>query len=382
MPQRSLSLAALLACVFTFGVAFAGIIPWITLVLESRGVSPVTIGVVSGANALGVMIMAPFAGRIVRRFGMANALLAGGFVATCTIGLLPIFDSVPAWIALRLLSGLAGAVPWIATETWINMIAGDSVRARVIALYAVALALGFSVGPIVLTATGTEGLLPVVTFLLISLASMLPVLVVRRHAPELEAEEGSDVWKALIAMPTVMIAVFVAGSVDTAFFAFLPIWGTRIGLEQGPALMLLSMFVAGNIVLQFPIGWLADRIGARKIMALSGLICLLAPLPALAAAGSMVALGAVLFVWGGAAWSLYSLALVEIGHRLSGSALAAANGAIVLVYTISNITGPPAAGGSMQIWNPHGFLFVSSAAAAVLLVVLLLRRRGGARPRI
>ncbi len=373
MPGRNLSLIALLACVFTFGVAFAGILPWITLVLESRNVNPVMIGVVSGANAVGVLVMAPFAGRVVQRFGMASALLWGGLFSACTIGFLPVFDGVAAWIVLRFLSGLAGAVPWIVTETWINMIAGDKARGRVIALYAVALASGFAAGPIVLTATGIEGLLPVGTFLIISVSALAPVLLIRRSAPELGAQEDGGVWRALIAMPTVMIAVFVAGAVDASFFAFLPIWGTRTGLDQGQALTLLSIFVAGNIVLQFPIGWLADRIGPRRVMGLSGLICLIAPLPAFWASGSFAALALVLFVWGGAAWSLYSLALVEIGQGLTGTALAVANGAIVLVYTISNISGPPAAGAAMQVWDPHGFLFVSSAAATVLLTVLICR---------
>ncbi len=375
MAGRTLSLIALLTCVFIFGVAFAGVVPWITLVLEQRGLNPVLIGVVSAANAIGVLAMAPFAARIAQRFGMANALIAGGLVSGATIGFLPVFDSVPAWIALRFLSGLAGAVPWVATETWINMIAGSESRARIIAFYAAALAAGFATGPLVLTVTGTEGVLPIAVFLTISLSALLPILFVRRDAPELRADSGHGVWRAALAMPAVMAAAFVAGAVDASFFAFLPIWGTRSGFEEVQALSLLSIFVAGNIVLQFPVGWLADRTSPRRVMALSGVICLMAPVIAYGASVSYTALALVLFFWGGAAWSLYSLALTDIGHRLDGTALASANGAIVLIYTLSNISGPPAAGMAMQIWNPHGFLFISSLAATVLLLILAMRSR-------
>lgn len=373
MGRRNLNLVALRACVFTFGVAYAGILPWITLKLEGQQVAPVLIGVVSAANAIGVMVMAPFAGRIVRRMGMAKGLLYWGLLSVLMLGLLPVFDSVPSWIILRFLGGLAGAVPWIVTETWINMLAGEKTRARVIALYAIALAAGFATGPVVLTLTGTEGLLPIATFLVISLAALVPILFIRRSAPEMGDDEGGNVWGALLAMPTVMTAVFVAGAVDASFFSFLPIWGTRAGFEAAHAVTLLSIFVAGNIVLQFPIGWLADKIGPRKTMGLSGLFCLAAPFLALPVAGSHAGLAAVLFLWGGAAWSLYALALVEIGHRLTGTALATANGAIVLVYTLSNIAAPPLSGGAMQIWDPHGFLFISSIVSAILLIILTLR---------
>ena len=373
MPQRAVNLVALLVCVYTFGVAYAGILPWITLKLEGREVAPVPIGVVSAANAIGVMVMAPFAGRIVRRMGMANGLLYWGLMSVVMLGLLPVFESVTGWIVLRFVGGLAGAVPWIVTETWINMIAGEQSRARVIALYAIALAAGFATGPVVLTLTGTQGLLPVATFLFISLVALVPIVFIRRNAPELGADEGGDIWGAITAMPTVMLAVFVAGAVDASFFSFLPIWGTRAGFEPAHAVTLLSIFVAGNIVLQFPIGWLADRIGPRKTMALSGLVCLAAPFLALPVVASHAWLAGVLFIWGGAAWSLYALALVEIGHRLTGTALATANGAIVLVYTLSNIAAPPVSGAAMQLWDPHGFLFISSIASVILLAVLTFR---------
>ena len=89
MSGRPVSLIALLACVFTFGVAYAGILPRITLKLEGREVAPILIGVVSAANAIGVMVMAPFAGRIVRRMGMADALIYWGLASVVMLGLLP-----------------------------------------------------------------------------------------------------------------------------------------------------------------------------------------------------------------------------------------------------------------------------------------------------
>ena len=176
-------------------------------------------------------------------------------------------------------------------------------------------------------------------------------------------------------MPAVFAAAFLAGMVDTAFFTFLPIWGSRMGLDTALSLILLSVFVAGNIVLPIPVGWVADRIGTRPMMALCGLISVLCPIGAVYSAHLPILLGVILFIWGGAVYSLYSLAMVDIGHRCRGTTLAAASGALVIVYTISNISGPPLTGAAMQAWGVHSLMGVSAAVAALFMVILALRTR-------
>jgi MFS family permease len=176
-------------------------------------------------------------------------------------------------------------------------------------------------------------------------------------------------------MPAVFAAAFVGGMVDTAFLTFLPIWGLRTGLDHEFALALLSIFIIGNVVLPFPVGWLSDRIGIRPVMALCGAISVLGPLLAVYFAASPILLSIVLFIWGGAVFSLYSLAMTDIGHRCKGTSLAAASGALVVVYTISNISGPPLTGAAMQAWGVHSLMAVSAVVAAMFMVILALTAR-------
>ena len=132
---------------------------------------------------------------------------------------------------MRFVSGLAGAIPWVLTETWINQVAGDRTRGRIVALYGALLAAGFAAGPVVLTLVGIEGLTPLAIFLVLSAVSLAPVVLVRRFASPLEAEGRHTAWALLLTLPTVFAAAILAGAVDTAFFTFLPIWGLRIGLD-------------------------------------------------------------------------------------------------------------------------------------------------------
>jgi MFS family permease len=373
--QGWLVLVALFSGVFVLGIAFAGIVPWMSLVLESRGADPTTMGIVAAANPIGVMVMAPFVGWVMQRLGTANSIMIGTGVGALCIIVMPLFEGTTEWIALRFISGLATAVPWVATETWINTVADARSRGRVIAVYTAVLSLGFAAGPLVLSVVGTDGWSAPLVFFALEAAAIIPTFAVRKLSPYLETEARLPVLGAIWAMPAVFAAAFVGGMVDTAFLTFLPIWGLRTGLDHEFALALLSIFIIGNVILPFPVGWLSDRIGIRPVMALCGAISVIGPLLSVYFAASPILLSIVLFVWGGAVFSLYSLAMTDIGHRCRGTSLAAASGALVVVYTISNISGPPLTGAAMQAWGVHSLMAVSAVVAAMFMVILALTVR-------
>lgn len=376
--RRRLILIAIFACVLSFSISLGGLVPWMALVLEARGVDEAMIGFVAAANPLGVMLAAPLVPRLLRRIDAADAILAAGVVTVASIALMPLFDTVSAWLILRLISGFAGSVPWVVTETWINVVADDRNRARVVALYGAVLAVGFAAGPLVLTVTGSDGPAAVICFASLNAAALAPIFLVRKLAPVMGFAEPLRISGIVLAMPVIIAAAFLSGAVDTAFFSFLPIWGLRSGFGEAFAVTLLSIFVAGNIVLQFPLGWLADVLGYRPVMLGCGLACILGPLLALSVIGSPIALASVLFVWGGAAWGTYSIGLAALGRRFKNGPLAAANAAFVMVYTLANVSGPPLAGLAIEAWNPHGLIALMLGFGVAFTALVLWR---GARSR-
>jgi len=376
--QYWMILASLFASVLTFGIGFGGLVPWIALVLDQQGTDSTLIGIVSAANPVGVLLAAPFVPRIVQKFGAADAMIASGVIALLAIAFLPVFSSVPAWIALRLISGLAGSVSWVVTETWINSLAEDRIRGRLVSLYVATMASGFATGPIVVTLVGTDSQVAIASFVVLHLVAILPIILIRRFAPRLNITGSTKLSRIALAMPVLLAAAFFAGTVDTAFFTFLPIWGIRTGLDETYAVTLLSVFVAGNIFLQFPLGWIADLIGYRLAMIGCGVVCMLSPVLTISALHTPFILGAVMFAWGGAAWGLYAIGLTALGHRFKGERLTAANSAFVIVYTLANIAGPPSAGLAIKLWNPHGLIALMLGVAVAFTLLVLWRNLRGA----
>jgi len=374
-----LPLVALFTSVFSFCISFGGLTPLISLTLEARGTDGALIGLVVAAQPVGTIRAAGFVPRLLRRFGTADTILACGLVSALMAALLPVFPGVATWLALRFVAGLAAAGPWIVTETWINAIATTGSRGRVVGHYGSVKAAGFVVGPVLLTALGAEGPGPFVAVALRLAVALLPILLTRHRAPRVQVARKPMSAHIVFATPTIFAAALLAGFVDFALFSFLPIWGLRNGIEQSFAVTLLTVFVTGNIVLQYPLGWLGDRLGYRVAMVLCGLVCMLAPAVASQALGLPLLLATTLFFWGGAAWGIYSIALAALGVRFRGTMLAAANAVFVIAYEAANIVGPPVAGMAVDFWPKHGLMILMGGFGA-LFVVLVMSRLGRPQP--
>jgi len=377
--SRLLVIAALSLSILVIGIGIGGTIPWIALSLDARGTSPFMIGVISAAQPLGIMIMAPFCFHVARRFGLARSVLIFDLLALPPVALLAVFEHELAWFILRFVGGMAMAVPWVLGETWVNLVSKPAWRARSMGVYGAGVAAGFALGPIVLTLVPVGATSAIWIFVGVSLIAIAPLLLIQRFSVTLDEERAPAFIALIFAMPVVFMAVAMAAAADMSFATFLPIWGLSLGYSHTLALLLVTIVIVGNVVLQFPIGMLADRIGIRQTITLCAWVSLAGPLVIIAFAASLPVVAVTLFIWGGAVWALYSLALAEIGHRLRGSAVAAANGAMVFVYTLANVIGPPLAGFGLETFKPHGFMGLALLFALALLVLIYVRGDPDAR---
>ncbi len=375
--QRVGSYVALYASIVTWGMSFAGLVPLMALVLEERGTNPVLIGLVAAANPIGVIIAAPLVAPIVRRLGTANAMILASVGAVITVAALPVLDSLVGWLLLRFLNGLCGAVPWVVTETWINAIAIARTRGRITALYGGFMAIGFAMGPFLLTMIGTGSTLPFLYFAGLMSVSLIPIVIVRHLAPTLHLPHGIKISGFFLTVPTIMGAGFVSGMTDTSLFSFLPIWAKGAGFDEETAIYLLSIFVVGNVFMTLPLGWLADHTNKRMVLIGCSIMCVIGPfavtMMATTMAGSLWAVGILLFLWGGSAWALYTVGLAMLGERFQAGTLAASNAAFVVAYEIANIAGPPAAGFAMDTWENHGLMTFMGSIAAIYTMIAIAR---------
>ena len=109
------------------------------------------------------------------------------------------------------------------------------------------------------------------------------------------------------------------------------------------------------MLLQFPIGWVSDRMDRRLLIIgitlAGGLACLLA----FSAASNLTIILICSFIIGGVANPLYSLLLAYTNDFLDHDDMAAASGGLIFVSGIGAIAGPLIVGWMMSRYGPDSF---------------------------
>ena len=369
-PPRPPLLPILVAAAIA-GLMMGTSLPLVPLALKLDGHPQWLAGTMTAAWALGVIVAGPFLPRLATRLGIVPVFMAGLALLAAMMALFPLVPKLPWWFAIEIVLGIATSVPWILSETWINLAASPENRGRVMGLYAFAITAGLAVGPIVASTAGSTGTLPFYICAALAGVVAVPVLLSARRAPRL-SDEGphGSVLDVARSAPAILGIALASGWCESAVMNFLPIYALAQGFDTTTAPLWLSVFIVGNMVLMLPIGMLADRRGVRPalLLCLIGSVLFGTLLPFARESWQWIP---VVFLWGGTLFGPYALGLTLVGQRFGGQQLAAANSAFVMTYTASTMTGPPITGGTMDMLGPIGLpLSVILVAGLVLLVVL------------
>lgn len=364
MLTRSLVgvIASMAVVNLVYGISF----PLLALVLDQQGVSRTLIGLNTVVQAAAIFAVAPLAPRWLERLGPARIMQLSALVLAALFLLAGWQRNVWVWFPLRFVIGGLTALLWIASEALINELAPDRIRGRVVALYASVGAAGFAFGPLLLIATGSEGMLPFYATATTILLATLPLfLVVGSHRVAYEETEGG-LWRVFWLAPVIMLAnVVYAASVESVI-TFFPIFGTALGVSEEYALGLMTVIAVGGMLLVLPLGWLADRVDRMGMLAVCVALTVLgfAFMP-LAVQAPPWAGGLYAFVFGGVEGMIYALGVTLVGERFRGAALAAATTTFTAGWGAGTIIGPLVSGVGMDLlgnttlaWIAGGFFLL------------------------
>jgi MFS family permease len=246
---------------------------------------------------------------------------------------------------------MAAAVHWILSEAWINALAPPDRRGVYVGIYGTLILSGFALGPLLLTLIPIDGVLPFALIAAAVTAAGIPIYFQRHRLPKLDDRPQRASLGPILIAPVVFLAALASGLADGALWTLLPVYGIERGIGEAGALHLLAALNVGTVLLQVPIGWLADRIGAVSVLILCGAVGVAGALllPFAIAGPPVLVLWAVAFVWGAFVASLYTIGMVELGRRFTGAGLAEANGLFVSSYSLGGLAGPLGAGVAMDL---------------------------------
>jgi MFS family permease len=378
LPPEWRDLAWVMLTATLVGMTVSLAVPLLSVVLERHGVDAFTIGLNSAAGGFGIFLIAPFIGGLLARFGPVNCMRLGLVVAAGCMLVFPLWIDPWFWFVVRLLFGCGGALLFVLSEAAVNALTPDAIRGRVLGIYATLFSVGYAGGPLILGVAGSDGWTPFVLSSALFAAGLIPAGMLRSVEGRLAPAHGGnghrlvDTWRVA---PIAMAAVFVYAVLEAAQFALLPIYALGRGMSEGTAAGLLSVWISGNILLQYPLGWLGDRWSRPRVMLLCALIAVAGQLLVSSAVAVPALLWPLLVLLGGVMGGLYTLSLTLVGERFRGADLTQANTAFVMTFQLGAIVGPPYAGALMQPAATAGFPLALALPPLLLAAALLAHGR-------
>ena len=363
IQNRVKTLAALVGCISIYGITISLFTPLLSIILESRGINTTIIGGLAMMAPVGIMIGSFAIPHLLKIFDGRKLLIYGVVSEVILIFSLMNTQSIYFWFVIRFLGGLVGSILFVVTETWIIEITPREHHGKVMGFYNTTLALSLSLGPLMLSITGTKGLLPFLLGIGLMTLAGLPLILAKNYVLTYGDDSSFGVISFAFVAPLLALACFVVAFKEITSTSLLPVYGLRIGMSENSATLMLFFGAAGGALLQLPIGWAADHFNPRKVFiicALVGLAC--ATVWPFVTAIPFI-LWATLFLWWGFFAGIYTISMIFAGKWFKGKKLSTAMASFGVFWGLGAFIGPFAGGASMDLWDPHGLpltLFIIS----------------------
>lgn len=314
-----------------------------------------TTGIMMSGYFLGLIFGCNITPFLVRRVGHIRIFGALASLASTSILLQAIFIDPFTWWAMRLITGFSYAGLYIVAESWLNESATNQTRGKLFSLYMLISFGGMAGGQIMLNFSSPSGFeLFLLVSLLISLA-VIPILVSVSRAPQFEIMEKVNIIQLYKVSPLGVMGMIVSGMAIGAIYAMGPVFATNIGMSVKEISFFMMMIILGGFLFQYPLGWLSDVVGRRKVIVLSCLSGAGISIFAITLSPENSIFFLVIACVGGFSLPLYALCGVHINDYLNPTQMVAASGVLVMLSSLGATIGSPLTAAAMDAFGSKAF---------------------------
>lgn len=366
-------------------IAFSMAMPSIAVATLDRH-GALLAGALTALPSLMIVLVAPLASGLSARHTPARLYRGGQGVLILSLLLFAAGDALWLWFLASALLGAGAAFVWPITESAVADLAPADAKGRFTGLYQTGLGLAFTIGPFLAAGLNLETRSTFLVSAAVALVAAAPALGLQlpTHAPPADAESHEGFFagaaRLWIAAPLLVTSALIGGFYESG--SNLTGTATVLALNFANRIALLApgVIAAGSFAAQYPIGLLADRFGAARVLRFS--------LVALAASAALLPLTPqaphllwpLLIIWGGVGGGLYTLAMIVIAGAFRGPATLQATGLMVALYTLGGALGPAISGAILEASPFYGAAALFGALALAGLLAGRARRNTAPAP--
>lgn len=348
---------------------------------ELQGVPTLLTGGITAAYYAGFLVGSRYGLAALRQVGHIRAYAALGALLAAAVTLLGTTSSPVAWLLLRAVTGVSFAGLYVVAESWLNGLAANSFRGRLLALYAALVVGAYGVGEILVFNFDPRAATGFSIAAVIAALAVLPVAVsVEATAPPVERDEHIAMREVARRVPTGAVGSILVGLSHGAMLGLTAVWATRGGLSVGRTGVMLAAIGFGGMALTWPISAASDDIDRRAIGVVTSL-------GAAGAAFLMLSLDVrswwmvlAIAVVGGFNYPLYSIVGAYTNDWVDAEHLGAAASMLVTLYGIGAMVGPLVAAGFMEVIGDDGYPWAIVVLNVVIAIFFAYRIRAWHAP--
>ena len=333
---------------------------------EIEGFSTFEMSMIMSAYFVGFLGGSKLAPEMIRRVGHVRVFAALASLISAVLILYPSWPNPWVWMACRVVIGFCFCGVYVTAESWLNNAATNETRGQ--ALYMLVQVGGIMIAQGLLLVADPGGfILFVIPSVLVSIA-FAPILLSVTPTPAFDTTKPMTLRELFNVSPLGCMGMFLLGGVFAAQFGMAAVYGAQTGLSIPEISMFVTAFYLGATMLQFPLGWLSDRMDRRMLILLAAALGGAGALLGMVAGSSFPLLLGAAFLVGGTSNPLYSLLIAYTNDFLDRDDMAAASGGLLFINGLGAIAGPLVTGWMMGVFGSPGYFLV----IAVLLISLAL----------
>ena len=340
---------------------------------DSEGFGLTVAGLVMACYFLGFFFGTSAAVNLLTRVGHIRTFAAFASTASSAALLYVVWVNPISWGVLRVVFGLCMAGTYVVVESWLNDMATNENRGRLLAMYMVVMMGGASVGQFLLNAADPNGFrLFILSSVLISMA-LIPVTLSATSAPPLAVPEPLSLRELFQLAPAGLVTSFWVGTAHGTLVGLGALFAANEGLTAARIAWFIGVPALGAVVFQWPIGALSDRVSRRAVM-------FFVAIAAAVVSGALIVIepGAELsfvfmFMLGGCTFPLYSLAMAITNDRVPPAQLNSASAGLVRTSGFGLVLGPALGGAVMAATAADAYFVILVVVHAIIAAYLAYR---------
>jgi MFS family permease len=372
-----------------------GLFTGLALLLVTAGVFSTLVGIraelkqlptlVSGgittAYYAGFLLGSWYTLRALKQVGHIRVYAALASLLSASVLITGVYDSPIMWILMRSSSGFCFAGLYVVAESWLNGLATNTFRGRLLAVYNVVTIGAYGAGQLLVFNFDARTLTGFAFAAVVSSLAVIPVVMSEQAAtPNVDNHTHITMRELAKIVPTGAGTILLVGLAHGGMLGMAVIYATREGLSVGRVGILIAAINLGGMALTWPISSASDDLDRRIIGVLSSLAVIVLGLVMLTQTPSSWVTTALLFAIGGFSFPLYAVGGAYTNDWVSQEQMGAAASQLVTLYGFGAMIGPLVAAPFLDIIGTQGFAWSIISLHALILLFLIYRIRAWHAP--